>query len=86
VVDRVGINWVCGAAPGLDLLSEALCVWGRENTDFGSVAEGIRQVVQKSSDGLCDTDGCKNAGAKEGVAAETIIERVLRAWDIRMYP
>ena len=70
---RVGINWVSGAAPGLDLLGEALCVWWREDTDFGSVAEGIRQVVQKSSDGLCDTDGCKNAGAKEGVAAETII-------------
>jgi hypothetical protein len=64
VGERVSVDRVSGAAPGLYLLGEALCVWGSENTDLGRVSEGIGQVVQESGDGLGDADGCQDTGAK----------------------
>ena len=51
-VDRVG-----GAAPGLNLLGNTLCVGGGENAELGRVAKGVREVIQEGSDGLCDANG-----------------------------
>jgi hypothetical protein len=59
--------------------------WG-EDAQFGGVPEGVRQVVEKSRDGLSDTDGCEDAGTEEGIAAESIVKGVLGARDVSMDP
>ncbi len=51
------VNRVGGAAPGLDLLGNTLCVGGGENAELGRVAKGVREVVQEGSDSLCDANG-----------------------------
>ena len=70
----------------MNLLCNSLRVGWGEDAEFGGVPEGVRQVVKKSRDGLSDTDGGEYAGTEEGIAAESIVEGVLGARDIRMDP
>jgi hypothetical protein len=84
--DRVGVNRVSGAAPSLYLLGDLLRVRGSENAEFGRVAERVRQVVEESGDSLGYADRGKDAGAEKGVAAEAIVEGVLRAGYVRVDP
>ena len=45
----MGIDRVGGAAPSLDLLGNALCVgWGKD-TELGTVAEVVGQMVDQMS-------------------------------------
>ena len=60
----MSVNRVGGAAPGLNLLCKALRVGWGEDAQFRDVPEGVGQVVEKSRDGLSDTNGCEDAGAE----------------------
>ena len=82
----MSVNWVGGTAPGLNLLGDFLGVWGGEHAELGRVTEVFGEVVQKGGDSLRDTNGGQNAGAEKGVAAESVVERVLGARDVGVYP
>jgi hypothetical protein len=86
VDERVGIYRVGWSTPGLDLLGEALGVGGCEDSNLGAVAERFRQVIQQSGDGLGDPDGREDPGTEKGVAAEAIVEGILWAGDVCVYP
>ena len=70
----------------MDLLCDALSVWGCEDAELGRVSKRIWQVVEQGGDSLCDADGSENARAEERVATETVVERVFGAWDVRVDP
>ena len=61
-------------------------MWGCENADLGGIAKGVGQVVEKGRDSLGNAYGCEDTGAKKRVAAEAIVEGVLRARDVGVYP
>jgi hypothetical protein len=61
-------------------------VWGCKYADLGDIAKGVGQVVEKGRDGLGNAYGCEDTGAKKRVAAEAIVEGVLRARDVGVYP
>ena len=84
--ERVGVYWVCRAAPCLDLVCEALGVWGCEDADLGRVAKGFRQVVQEGIDGLSDTDWSEDSRAKQRVATESVVENILGSGNVSVHP
>ena len=70
----------------MHLLGDAMGVWGGEHAELGRVTEVFGEVVQKSGDSLRDANGGQNAGAEKGVAAESVVERVLGTGDVGVYP
>ena len=80
------IDGVGGAAPGLDLLGNALSVGRCEDAEFGTVAEVVGQVVEQGGYSLGNANWGEDAGTKEGVAAKTVVESIFRAGDVRMNP
>jgi hypothetical protein len=63
---RVGIDGIGGAAPGLDLLGNALSVGRCEDTELGAVTEVVGQMVEQGGYGLGNPNRGKDAGAQEG--------------------
>ena len=77
--ERVDINGVRRAAPGLDLLGNLLGMWGGEDTGDAGIAEGVWQRVQQLGDSIGEANRGENTGAYEGIAAEGVEERVVGA-------
>jgi hypothetical protein len=80
------VDGVGEVTPGLDLLGDLLCVWRGEHAGDASVFEGVRQRIQKLRDRIRQTNRCEDARAEEGVAAESIKERIFGTGDIRVNP
>ncbi len=57
-----------------------------EHACDASVFEGVRQRIQKLRHGVRQTNRCKDAGAKKGVAAEGVKESIVRAGNLGVDP
>ena len=79
MVEGMSVNWVGGAAPGLNLLGEALRVGRGEDAQFGGVSEGVGQVIQEGRYSLGDANRGEDTRSEERGATETVVENVLRA-------
>ena len=80
------VNGVGRAAPGLELLGDFLGVGWSEDANDAGVFEGIGEVVQKSGDSIGEANRGEDTGAEKGVAAESVVERVLGTGDGGVYP
>jgi hypothetical protein len=80
------INRVGGTAPGLYLLGYFLGVRGSEHASVDGIFKVVWKGVEKMRYGVRQTHGSEDARAKKGVAAQSIEQRILRAWNIRMDP
>jgi hypothetical protein len=68
VGDRVNVNWVSGAAPGLNLLGDFLGVRRCKDTSSASVTERVGQEVKEMRYSVRKADRCEHAKAKEWVS------------------
>ena len=84
--EGVNVDGVGEMTPGLDLLGDFLGVGRGKHAGEASVLEGIRQRIQKLRDGVRQTNRRKDARTEEGVAAESVEERVFRAGDVGVDP
>ncbi len=61
---RVHINRVGGASPGLNLLSDLLCVGWGEDTNGVGILKIIRQRIEEISDSIRKSDRSEYTRAK----------------------
>ena len=80
-VDGVGRETPC-----LHLLSDLLGVGRGEHADFAGFFEIVWDMGEQGGDSIGKTDGSKNTGSKQGVAAKGVEESVFRAGNIGVNP